>query len=110
MIEDAEYVFVAYGSSARITQKAVQLARTKGIKAGLIRPITLFPFPVVRIRELAEKVKGFLSVEMSAGQMVEDVRLSVNGKVKVEHFGRFGGVIHSPDEVLEAMEKLIENK
>ncbi len=110
MIDDAEYVFVAYGSSARISQKAVQLARAKGIKAGLLRPVTLFPFPVVRIGELAEKVKGFLSVEMSAGQMVEDVRLSVNGKVKVEHFGRFGGVIHSPDEVLEAMEKLIENK
>ena len=110
MIDDAEYVFVAYGSSARISQKAVQLARAKGIKAGLLRPITLFPFPQVRISELADKVKGFLSVEMSAGQMVEDVRLSVNGKVKVEHFGRYGGVIHSPDEVLEAMEKLIENK
>ena len=110
MVDDAEYVFVAYGSSARISQKAVQLARAKGIKAGLLRPITLFPFPEARISELADKVKGFLSVEMSAGQMVEDVRLSVNGKVKVEHFGRYGGVIHSPDEVLEAMENLIENK
>lgn len=108
MTEDAEYIFVAYGSSARISQKAVEQARAKGIKAGLLRPITLFPFPELIIAELADRVKGFLSVEMSAGQMVEDVKLSVNGKVWVEHFGRYGGVIHSPDEVLEALEKLIE--
>ncbi|MFW5877830.1 MAG: 3-methyl-2-oxobutanoate dehydrogenase subunit VorB [bacterium] len=107
MLEDAEYVIVAYGSSARISQKAVKLAREKGIKAGLLRPITLFPYPKVQIAELAEKVKGFLSVEMSSGQMVEDVRLAVNGKVKVEHFGRYGGVIPSPDEVLQALEKQI---
>ncbi len=110
MTEDAEYIIVAYGSSARISQKAVETARAKGIKAGLLRPITLFPFPKDIINKLADKVKGFLSVEMSAGQMVEDVRLAVNGKVWVEHFGRYGGVIHSPDEVLEALEKLIENK
>jgi len=108
MTEDAEYIFVAYGSSARISQKAVELARAKGIKAGLLRPITLFPFPKIVISELADRVKGFLSVEMSAGQMVEDVKLAVNGKVWVSHFGRYGGVIHSPDEVLEALEKIIE--
>ncbi len=107
--EDAEYIIVAYGSSARISQKAVQMARAKGIKAGLLRPITLFPFPKKPIEELAGKVKGFLSVEMSAGQMVEDVRLAVNGKVPVEHFGRFGGMIHSPDEVLVALEQKIIN-
>jgi 2-oxoglutarate ferredoxin oxidoreductase subunit alpha len=110
MLDDAEYVIVAYGSSARISQKAVKLAREKGIKAGLLRPITLFPFPKVQIRELADRAKGFLSVEMSAGQMVEDVQLAVNGKAAVEHFGRYGGVIPSPAEVVEALEKQIVKK
>jgi 2-oxoglutarate/2-oxoacid ferredoxin oxidoreductase subunit alpha len=110
MLDDAEYVIVAYGSSARISQKAVKLAREKGIKAGLLRPITLFPFPKIPIAELSEKVKGFLSVEMNAGQMIEDVKLAVNGKVPVEHFGRYGGVIPAPDEVLEALEKQIVRK
>ena len=105
--EDAEYLFVAYGSSARIAQKAVQLARAKGIKAGLIRLITLFPFPKKRIGELGGKVKGILTVEMSAGQMVEDVLLAVAGKVKVEHYGRMGGMIPSPEDVVTAMEKKI---
>ncbi len=103
--DDAEYIFVAYGSSARIAQKAVQLARAKGIKAGLFRLITLFPFPAKPMVELCKKgVKGWLAVEMSAGQMVEDVRLSVNGCAKVEHFGRYGGIVHSPEEVLNALE------
>jgi len=105
--EDADYLFVAYGSSARICQKAVQLARKKGIKAGLLRPITLFPFPEKIVADLAHSVKGMLAVEMSAGQMVEDVRLAVKGKIPVEHFGRFGGVVHSPEEVLEALEEKI---
>ena len=107
--EDADYVIVAYGSSARISQKAIQLLRKKGIKAGLLRPITLWPYPTKKIQELVKQgVKGFISVEMSAGQMVEDVRLAVNGKVKVEHFGRLGGIIPSPEEVVEALEnKLI---
>ena len=106
--EDAEYVIVAYGSSARISQKTIQLAREEGIKVGLLRPITLWPFPKKPIIELMEKgVKGFLSVEMSAGQMVEDVHLTVKGKCKVEHFGRYGGVIHSPEEVLEALKEKI---
>jgi 2-oxoglutarate ferredoxin oxidoreductase subunit alpha len=103
--EDAEYLFVAYGSSARIAQKSVQEARAKGIKAGLFRPITLFPFPKKEIAALARQVKGMLAVEMSAGQLVEDVRLAVNGKVPVEHFGRMGGMVHSPEEVLVALEK-----
>jgi 2-oxoglutarate ferredoxin oxidoreductase subunit alpha len=99
--EDAEYLLVAYGTSARVCQKSVQLAREQGIKAGLLRPITLFPFPTKRINELAGKVKGMLSVEMSAGQMVEDVLLSVNGKVPVYHFGRMGGIVTTPEEVVE---------
>jgi 2-oxoglutarate ferredoxin oxidoreductase subunit alpha len=108
--DDAEYLFVAYGSSARIAQKAVELARKKGIKAGLLRPITLFPFPKQELFELADQVKGILSVELNAGQMVEDVRLSVEHKVPVEHFGRTGGIIHTPEEVLEALEqKIIEH-
>lgn len=106
MCDDADYLFIAYGSSARICSKALQLARAKGIKVGLLRPITLFPFPKVRIAEHARKVKGMLSVELSAGQMVEDIRLAVSGKVPVEHYGRFGGMVHSPSEVLEAFEKI----
>ncbi len=105
--DDAEYLFVAYGSSARIAQKAIQLCREKGIKAGLLRPITLFPFPKEAINKLADQVKGILSVEMSAGQMVEDIKLSVGDKTKVEHFGRMGGIVHSPIEVMEALEQKI---
>jgi 2-oxoglutarate/2-oxoacid ferredoxin oxidoreductase subunit alpha len=105
--EDAEYLFVAYGTSARVCQKSVQLARTQGIKTGLLRPITLFPFPSKRINELAGKVKLMMSVEMSAGQMVEDVLLSVNGKVPVFHYGRMGGMITSPDEVVEELKSKI---
>lgn len=105
--DDAEYLFVAYGSSARISQKAVDLARAKGIKAGLLRPITLFPFPKNELKELSKKVKGMLTVEMSLGQMIEDVKLATDCKIKVEHFGRVGGVIPNPAEVLEALEKQI---
>ena len=103
--EDAEYILVAYGTSSRISQKTVQLARKEGIKLGLLRPITLFPFPKKKIAELAERVKGFLSVEMSAGQMVEDVQLAVQGKVPVEHFGRMGGIVPAPEEVLDALKQ-----
>ncbi|MDR1414913.1 MAG: 3-methyl-2-oxobutanoate dehydrogenase subunit VorB [Odoribacteraceae bacterium] len=103
--EDADYLFVAYGSSARICQKAMQLCREQGIKVGLLRPITLYPFPKIPTRTLAERVKGILTVEMSAGQMVEDVRLAVNGLTPVEHFGRYGGVIPTPEEIVEALKK-----
>ncbi len=82
----------------------MQLARAKGIKAGLLRPITLFPFPKKEIAALANQVKAMLAVELSAGQLVEDVRLAVNGKVPVEHFGRMGGMVHSPEEVVTALE------
>ncbi|GAB7086688.1 3-methyl-2-oxobutanoate dehydrogenase subunit VorB [Marinifilum fragile] len=108
--DDAEYLFVAYGSSARICQKSIELAREKGIKVGLLRPITLFPYPTKQIQEMLGQVKGILSVEMSAGQMVEDVRLAVEGKVPVEHFGRYGGIIPTPEEVVEALEEKILGK
>ena len=107
--EDADYVIVAFGTSARVCQKAVEMARAEGIKAGLLRPITLYPFPTIEIEKLAEKVKGFLTVEMSAGQMVEDVRLAVNGRVPVEFYGRMGGIVPSPDEVLSALKTKIVN-
>jgi 2-oxoglutarate ferredoxin oxidoreductase subunit alpha len=107
--EDAEYLFVAFGSAARICLKSMEMAREEGIKVGLLRPITLWPFPSEIIREYAEKVKGMLVVELNAGQMVEDVRLAVNGKVKVEHYGRLGGIVPTPDAILEAFkEKIIE--
>jgi len=105
--DDAEYLYVAYGTSARVCQKAVELARNEGIRAGLLRPVTLFPFPVARINELAGKVRLILSVEMSAGQMVEDVMLSVAGKVPVYHYGRMGGMIPAPDEVVENLKERI---
>ena len=101
--DDAEYVFVAFGTMARVCQKAVELARAEGIKAGLIRPITLYPFPVEILRELSTRVKGFISIEMNAGQMVEDIRLAISGKVPVEFYGRMGGIVPSPDEVLNAL-------
>ena len=104
---DAEYLLIAYGTSARICQKVVDLARDKGIKLGLLRLITLWPFPYNRISEFANTTKGMLTVEMSAGQMIEDVKLAVEGRVKVKHFGRYGGMIHSPEEVLEVVEKQI---
>jgi 2-oxoglutarate ferredoxin oxidoreductase subunit alpha len=105
--EDAEYLMVAYGTSARVCQKSVELAREQGIKAGLLRPITLFPFPSKKINKLADKVKLMLAVEMSAGQMVEDVLLSVNGEVPVYYYGRMGGMIPTPDEVVENLKERI---
>jgi 2-oxoglutarate/2-oxoacid ferredoxin oxidoreductase subunit alpha len=106
--EDADYVIVAFGTMARVSQKAVELAREEGIKLGLLRPITLYPFPTKPIGELANRTKGMMSVEMSAGQMVEDVRLSTCGKVKVEFYGRMGGIVPSPAEVLEALKTKFE--
>ena len=103
--DDAEYMVVAYGASARISRKAVELAREQGIKAGLFRPITLFPFPAKELKTAAKNTKGLLSVEMNAGQMIEDVRLAVDCRIPVKHFGRYGGVIHAPEEILEAIKR-----
>ncbi len=103
--DDAEYLLIAYGLSARICQKVVDLARGRGKKVGLLRPKTLFPFPTAELARLARRVKGMMAVELSAGQMVEDVRLAVNGKVPVYHYGMLGGKIHSPDDVLREVEE-----
>ncbi|MCF8228620.1 MAG: 3-methyl-2-oxobutanoate dehydrogenase subunit VorB [Bacteroidales bacterium] len=103
--DDAEYLFVAYGSSSRIAQKAVKIAREKGHKVGLLRPITLFPYPAKEIQSMLGQLKGILSLELSAGQMVEDIKLAVEGKVPVDHYGRMGGIIFSPAEIVEVFEE-----
>ena len=105
--EDAEYLIVAFGSMARIGQKAMEMAREEGLKVGMLRPITLWPFPTKAIAAYADKVKGILVTELNAGQMIEDVRLAVNGKIKVEHFGRLGGIVPDPDEIVTALEEKI---
>jgi 2-oxoglutarate ferredoxin oxidoreductase subunit alpha len=106
-LEDAEYLIVAYGLAARIAQRAVEMAREQGIKVGLLRPITLFPYPYGAIRELMGQMQGVLVVEMNSGQMVEDVRLAVEGRVPVAFHGRMGGIIPSPDEVVHALKNLV---
>lgn len=103
-LEGAETVVVAYGISARIVRSAIDnLGR--GCKVGLLRPITLFPFPTKEIQRLVPTTKQFLSVEMSAGQMVEDVRLAVEGKVPVDFYGRTGGIVPTPNEITEVLKK-----
>ena len=103
--DDADYIITAYGLVARICTKAAQLARAKGIKVGVLRPITLFPFPYDVINQYADKVQGILDVEMNAGQMIEDVKLAVNGKVPVDFYGRMGGVVPDPEEILKVLEE-----
>ena len=105
--EDAEYLIVAFGSCARIAQKAIEHAREKGVKVGLFRPITLWPFPSKPLYERSKQLKGILVVELNSGQMIEDVNLAVKCSIPVEHFGRLGGIVPDPDEVVEALEKLI---
>ncbi|MFI3266679.1 MAG: 3-methyl-2-oxobutanoate dehydrogenase subunit VorB [Rikenellaceae bacterium] len=105
--DDAEYLLVAYGSSSRICAKAVQIARAEGIKVGLFRPVTLYPFPKNEMLELSNQVKGILSVEMSAGQMIEDIKLAVECKVPVAHYGRMGGMVYSPNEIVDELKKLM---
>ncbi len=106
LVEDAEIVLVAFGASSRIARSAVNKAREKGIKAGLIRPVTLWPFPVDAIEAAVAGAKAFLTVEMNMGQMVDDVRLAVNGRRPVEFFGRTGGIIPTPAETLAAIERV----
>ena len=105
---DAEYLFVAYGLSARICQKSIEILRAKGIRVGLLRPITLYPYPYQRLNELADQLKLVLSVELNSGQMVEDVRLGINGKIPVEFFGRLGGMMPTPEAVAQHLENLIK--
>ena len=104
-MEDAEYLIVAFGSAARIAQKAIELAEEEGLKVGLFRPITLWPFPEKEIAAAAKGKRGVLVVEINAGQMVEDVRLSVNGEEPVAHFGRLGGIVPEPDEIVKALKE-----
>ncbi len=111
MCDDAEYVIVAFGCSSRICAATVEMAREQGYKVGLLRPITLYPFPSEAISNLAARgVKGFLSAELNAGQMVEDVRLAVNGRAPVEHYGRQGGMIFDPEEILDVLKSKFINK
>jgi len=105
-VEDAEIVVVAYGIAARIVRSAVERARQEGIKAGLIRPVTLWPFPTKQISEAADEMKVFLTVEMSCGQMVEDVKLAVAGKAPVVFYGRSGGNVPSVDDILDRIREL----
>ena len=101
--EDADYLIVAFGSAARIAQKAIEIARAQGVRVGLFRPITLWPFPSSQVAAVAKGKKGILVAEINAGQMVEDVRLAINGNVRVEYFGRLGGIVPEPDEIVNAL-------
>ena len=105
-LEDAEVAVVAFGTAGRVSQSAVKAARQEGIKAGLLRPISLFPYPYERVERLAAEVRSILVVEMNGGQMVEDVRLAVQGRVPVSFYGRMGGMMPLPDEVLEEIRKI----
>jgi 2-oxoglutarate ferredoxin oxidoreductase subunit alpha len=100
---DAEFLLVAYGTVGRICKTVVREARDQGARIGLFRPITLWPFPLSRLGELARQVRAMLVVEMSAGQMLEDVKLAVQGRCPVEFYGRMGGVMPLPDEILEEL-------
>ena len=105
--DDCDYLIVAFGSMARISQKTVEIARKQGLKIGILRPITLWPFPKKEVARLAAQVKGILVVEINAGQMIEDVRLAATDNVKIEHFGRLGGIVPTPDEILDAFKEKI---
>ena len=104
-MDDAEYMIVAFGSAARIAEKAIELARAEGIKVGLFRPITLWPYPEKEIAALAKQLKGILVAEINAGQMIEDVRLAVNGTVRCEHYGRLGGIVPEPEEMVKVLKE-----
>jgi 2-oxoglutarate ferredoxin oxidoreductase subunit alpha len=104
--DDADLLLIAFGTVGRICQTVVRQARAKGLKVGLLRPVTLWPFPAARIAELAEQVQGILVVEMNAGQMLEDVRLAVEGRVPVRFYGRMGGIVPFPDEITSELEVL----
>ena len=105
-LDGAEIVIVAYGTAARVARTALERALDAGMAVGLFRPISLWPFPSSPLAELAGRVRGMLVVELSAGQMVEDVRLAVEGRCPVAFHGRTGGMVPSPDEVLDALRQL----
>ncbi len=110
LAEDAELVVAAFGIAARIAKGAIKTARTEGLKVGLLRPITLWPFPVEKVQELAKRVKYFLVFEMNMGQMLEDIKLSLEGKGEVFFYGRPGGVIPTPSEVLKVISRIYHQK
>jgi len=104
-IDDAEIALVAFGTAGRIAQSAVKDARENGMKVGLLRPISLYPYPYAAVQQVADKVNRILVVEMNGGQMLDDVRLAVEGRVQVDFYGRMGGIVPLPDEVYEQIEK-----
>jgi 2-oxoglutarate ferredoxin oxidoreductase subunit alpha len=106
LVDDADLVVVAYGASSRVSKSAVNKARENGMKVGMIRPITLWPFPVDTLQKAASHVKSMLTVEMSMGQMVDDVKLAINCSKPVHFFGHTGGVIPTPDEIYEQIKKI----
>jgi 2-oxoglutarate/2-oxoacid ferredoxin oxidoreductase subunit alpha len=108
-LDDADYVVVGFGSTGRIALSAVRAARAEGIKVGLFRPITVSPFPLQQITELCSRAKAFLVTEMNSGQMLDDVNLAVKGKVPVEFYGRLGGVVPFPDEILSEIRRISSN-
>ena len=103
--DGCDYLLVAFGSMARICQKVMELAAEEGLKLGLVRPITLWPFPYEQIEKAAQNVKGILVVELDAGQMIEDVRLAVKCNIETKHYGRLGGIVPTPDEVLTSLKE-----
>ena len=107
LLDDAELVVVAFGATSRICRSAVNEARAQGLKVGLFRPITLWPFPVKQLRQLADQTKHILTVEMNMGQMVNDVRLAVEGAAPVSFYGRTGGMVPTPQEVLTKMREIL---
>lgn len=109
LCDDADYIIVAFGCAARIAQKTVSDARKDGVKIGLFRPITLWPFPSTALNELAKGKKGILVAEINAGQMVQDVKLSVRGDIAIEQFGRLGGIVPEPAEIYEALKTMMKN-
>lgn len=109
MVDDAEYLIVAIGSAARVSEKAIELARAEGIAVGLFRPITVWPYPEKELQAAAEGKKAILVVEINAGQMIEDVRLAVGKSLPVEHYGRMGGIIPEPEGVLDALRQIVAN-
>ena len=110
LVEDAEPIVVAFGIAARIAKGAVMNARSEGLKVGMLRPITLWPFPSAKIEELANSIKHFLVFEMNMGQMIEDVQLALSGKGEVSFYGRPGGVIPTPSEITRVISRLYYQK
>lgn len=108
-VDGAEYLFVAFGSTSRICENALDLCSEQGIRAGLFRPITLWPFPERELREAAEGKKGIIVAEINAGQMIDDVRMALGNALPIVHAGRMGGIIPEPQEMVEAMKQLISS-